>query len=162
MCNGNPNFRNPRTRERSEREQSAEQRGSGTHPGSLPFGQVPGENLLHELGLRFAGHLEHARGEVALQRAEDHGVELALEVVVPLRLVLLVGVQPQPPVPVHRPRRRRSHYPVPVSVPRRSRMRRLLPSLDGAVGGHGSASGGRRGYHLSKSIGGGIGRARLG
>lgn len=60
------------------------------------MGQVLEQNLPHELHLIVPVDGEHAGGQVPLQRAEDHGGEVQLEILVAVGLVILVRVQPQP------------------------------------------------------------------
>lgn len=69
------------------------------------MGQVLEENLPHELDLVVPGDAEHGRRQVPLERAEDRGAEIQLQVVVALGLVLLARVQPQPLVRHGRSRR---------------------------------------------------------
>lgn len=76
-----------------------------THSVAFPEGQILEENLAHELGLLVTRHVEHARREVPLQRAENVRAEIQLHVLVAIGLVLLVRVQPQPQAR----RRRRRH-----------------------------------------------------
>lgn len=86
-----------------------------------------------ELGV--ARNAEHWRRKVLLERLEKKRAEIQLEIVVALRRVILVRVQPQPA------RRVVSEAPgndaVPVSDDRRSVA--LLPLLQRTVPGHGSA-----------------------
>lgn len=123
-----------------------EEIGKVAHPCALAFREIPGEDLLHELDLGIARDLQHAGREVPLEGAEDGGVKFRLHVVVALRFVILVRIQPQPPVPVGRrspptasPRRRRHHHSIPgPAALSRQRLRWILPLLHGSFAGHGS------------------------
>lgn len=62
---------------------------------TLAFRRVSQENFPHVLDLRLARDVEQGRREVALEGAEEQGAELQLQVLVAVRLVIRVGVQPQ-------------------------------------------------------------------
>ena len=85
-----------------------------THSVAFPEGQILEENLAHEIGLLVTQHVEHARRQVPLQRAENVRAEIQLHVLVPVGLVLLVRVQPQPQA-----RRCRRHGAVSAGAARR-------------------------------------------
>lgn len=63
---------------------------------ALPGRKVLEQNLPHELELIVSGLPEHARRQVPLERGENLGAEIQLHVVVVIRIVVIVRVQPQP------------------------------------------------------------------
>ena len=100
------------------------------------MGPVVPEDLSHELQLDFPVGIKDTGWEVPLKCTVYSWCVLAADVAVVLRLVLHVGVQPQPPIcarrrpggPAGRPQRRRGHA---VAITHRGLG--LVPSLRGAV-----------------------------
>jgi hypothetical protein len=103
---------------------------------ALTMGPIVPEDLSHELQLDFPVGIKDTGWEVPLKCTVYSWCVLAADVAVVLRLVLHVGVQPQPPIcarrrpggPAGRPQRRRGHA---VAITHRGLG--LVPSLRGAV-----------------------------
>lgn len=65
---------------------------------SIPFTliRVPNQNIPHVLNLNITSGIQHEGRQVLLQRTEKERAELQLKVLVTIRLVIGVRVQPEP------------------------------------------------------------------